>query len=52
MACRPRSFMVKNSLLESGDQVKLFTHRSRLSVRLTTLPVLRSRVINRQRSLS
>ena len=52
MACRPRSFVVKKRLPESGDQVKLFTQRSRLSVRLVTLPVLRSSTISRQRSLS
>ena len=52
MAWRPRSLVVKKRLPESGDQVKLLTQRSRLSVRLVTLPLLRSRVIKRQRSLS
>ncbi len=52
MFCRPRSITVKNSALESGDQVKLFTDRSSVSVRLFTLPVARSSTISRQRSLS
>ena len=52
MGCRPRSSAVKNSLLESGDQVKLLTQRSRFSVRFVTLPVARSSTSRRQRSLS
>ena len=36
MDCRPRSSAVKKRLAESGDQVKLFTHRSIFSVRSVT----------------
>ena len=52
MLWRPRSSVVKNSPVESGAQVKLLTQRSRLSVRLVTLPVVRSSTSSRQRSLS
>ena len=52
MPCRPRSLVVKNRFAESGDQVKLFTQRSIVSVRLVTWPVARSSTISRQRSLS
>ena len=52
MAWRPRSLVVKNRPVESGDQVKLLTQRSRFSVRLVSLPVARSSTSRRQRSLS
>ncbi len=52
MLWRPRSITVKNSALESGDQVKLSTDRSRVSVTLFTRPVALSSTIRRQRSLS
>ena len=45
MACRPRSSVVKKSELESGDQVKLLTHRSSVSVKLVSLPVARSVIV-------
>jgi len=52
MDCRPRSLVVKNSRVESGDQVKLLTQRSMVSVRFTSRPVARSSTTRRQRSLS
>src|SRR5579862_4294587 len=52
MAWRPRSAVVKKRAEESGAQVKLLTQRSSVSVRLVTLPVVRSRTMRRKRSLS
>ncbi len=52
MAWRPRSAVVKKMAFESGAQVKLFTQRSRFSVRFVMCPVARSIAIRRKRSLS
>ena len=49
---RPRSSTVKNSRVESGDQVTEPTERSSESVRLIKRPVERSTSTRRQRSLS